>query len=198
MKRIVLFSQPTENNIKQILDLIFPEEIKRKVFAYLPADGANCPKKYVDQWKKYAKNYQAKFKYVDNSKVNTSSETKKVLEANILVIAGGNTFTLLHLLRRSGLFTTIKKFTEKEEFVIAGFSAGAIILSPTIKICKLPSFDKNVVGIKDLTGLGIVNFEVFPHYSEDKKEILEKYRKMAKNEVKTITNDEFLVINFQK
>lgn len=195
MKRIVLFSQPTKNNIKQILDLTFPKEIKHKVLAYMPSDGANCPQKYIDEWKKYANNYQAEFKFIDNSKTNAIDEQEKVLDSNILVISGGNTFTLLSNLHRSGLFKTIQEFAKKEEFVISGFSAGAIILSPIIEICHLPGFDDNLVGIKDLTGLGIINFDVFPHFSEGQKLILKQYRQTTKNKVKTITNNEFLVIN---
>lgn len=195
MKKIIVFSQPTEKDFDKILDRIFPKELLNKVLAYMPADGANCPQKYSDEWKSYAKNYQAEFKFTDNSKVNAVAEQEKLLNSNILVISGGNTFTLLHNLRRSNLFNTIQEFAKKEEFVIAGFSAGAIILSPTIEICNLPDFDENLVGIKDLTGLGIINFEVFPHYSDAQKETLEKYRKTIKNKVKTITNEKFIVIN---
>lgn len=195
MKRIVLFSQPTEKDFNKILDQIFPAEIKSKILAYMPADGANCPQKYIDEWMGYARTYQTEFQLIDNSKTNTIDEQEKVLSTNILVITGGNTFTLLRNLHRSGLFEKIKEFAKKEEIVIAGFSAGAIILSPTIEICNLPDFDENLVEIKDLTGLNIIDFEVFPHFSDNQKEILEKYRKTTKNEVKTITNEEFIVIN---
>lgn len=195
MKRIVLFSQPTEKNIKQILDLTFPKEIDQKILAYMPSDGANCPQKYIGEWQKYAENYQAEFKYVDNSKINATDEQEKLLGANILVITGGNTFTLLRNLHQSGLFKTVQEFVKKEEFVLSGFSAGAIILSPTIQICNLHDFDENLVGLRDLTGLNIIDFEVFPHYSKDQKETFEKYKKTTQNEVKTISNDEFITLN---
>lgn len=195
MKRIVLFSQPTEKNIKQILDLTFPKEIKQKVFAYMPSDGANCPQKYIDEWKTYASNYQTQFLLIDNSKTDTKEEQNKLLKANILVISGGNTYILLQNLRRSGLLKTLQEFIKKEEFVISGFSAGAIVLTPTINICNIIGPNENSINLKDLTGLNIIDFEVFPHYSEGQREILTQYKQKNKNKIKTITNDEFLVIN---
>lgn len=169
MKKIVLFSTPTQGNIDKILLEIFPMEIKHKVFAYMPSDGANCPQKYADEWKDYANRYQAEFRFIDNSKGNSNEEIEKLLGSNILVISGGNTFKLLDNLRKSGLDKAIKEFTKKDEFVLSGFSAGALVLTPTIEVCNLPNYDENIVGIRDLTGLNVVNFEVFPHYDESKQ-----------------------------
>ncbi|MBI2420935.1 MAG: Type 1 glutamine amidotransferase-like domain-containing protein [Candidatus Levybacteria bacterium] len=196
MKRIILFSTPTPSNLDKILSLVFPKEIEHKVFAYMPSDGANCPQKYRDEWKGYAKKHGAKFVYVDNSKENASDEVNKLIGANILIITGGNTFKLLDNLRKSGLDKAIKKFSFKSEFVLAGFSAGALVLTPTIEVCNLTNYDKNEVGLKDLTGLGVVNFEVFPHYSEQKHNaLLNEYKTHAKNEVKEITNEDRIVLD---
>src|SRR4030042_3987955 len=192
MKRIILFSTPTQGNLYKILGLVFPEEIKNKVFAYMPSDGANCPQKYRDEWNGYAEKYGAEFRYIDNSKENATDEVNKLLGANILIITGGNTFKLLYDLRKPGLDKAIKEFTRKNEFVLAGFSAGALVLTPTIEVCNLPNYDKNEVGIKDLNGLGIISFEVFPHYSQQEhKDLLEKYKAQAKNNVKEITNEDY-------
>ena len=196
MRKIVLFSTPTPANIDKILELVFPKEIERKVCAYMPSDGANCPQKYQDEWKGYAEECGAEFIYIDNSKENANDEFAKLLEATVLIITGGNTFKLLDNLRKSGLDKAIQEFANKKEFVLAGFSAGALVLTPTIEICNLPNYDKNEVGLKDLRGLDVVNFEVFPHYSEqEQKNILDKYKGRAKNEVKEITNDDFIVID---
>lgn len=196
MKRIILFSTITETNRDTILNLVFTKEIENKVLAYMPSDGANCPQKYQDEWIGYSKKYGAEFRYIDNSIENAFGEAEKLLGANILIITGGNTFTFLNNLRKSGLDNVIKEFAQKNEYVIAGFSAGAIVLTPTIKICNLPDFDINEVELKDLAGLGIVDFEVFPHYSEQEhKDLLEKYRAQAKNEVREITNEDYLIID---
>ncbi|MCL5004116.1 MAG: Type 1 glutamine amidotransferase-like domain-containing protein [Patescibacteria group bacterium] len=196
MKRIILFSTPTSGNLDKILSLVFPKEMEHKAFAYMPSDGANCPQKYRDEWKSYAEKYDAEFKYIDNSKEIAVDEVNKLLGANILIITGGNTFKLLDNLRKSGLDKAIKEFANRNEFVLAGFSAGALVLTPTIEVCNLPNYDKNDVGLKDLTGLNIVNFEVFPHYSEQEhKDLLSEYKTHAKNEVKEITNEDCIVLD---
>jgi len=196
MKRIILFSTPTPSNLDKILSLVFPREIANKVFAYVPSDGANCPQKYRDEWNVYAETYGAEFRYIDNSKENAVDEVNKLLGANILIITGGNTFKLLDNLRKSGLDQAIREFTSKSEFVLAGFSAGALVLTPNIEVCNLPNYDKNEVGLSDLTGLNIVNFEVFPHYSElEHRELLKNYKIKAKNEVKEITNEDCIVLD---
>ena len=196
MKRIVLFSTPTAGNIEKILEQIFPKELENKVFAYMPSGGANAPQKYIDEWEGYAEKNNAGFNLINNSLVGSSEEYDKLINSNILAISGGNTFTLLNNLRKSGLDKAIIEFTKKDNFVLSGFSAGALVLTPTIKICSLPNFDDNNVGVKDFTGLGIVDFEVFPHYDEtSQKELLDKYRLTTKHEVKEITNEEFIALN---
>ncbi len=193
MKRITLFSTLTGENDDFVLSNIFPSEIKNKNLAYIPSGGVEATaQKYIDEWKTIADKYNARFTLIDNTKENESS---RLLEANILVISGGNTFALLKNMRQSGLDKAVKEFATKTEFSLAGFSAGAIVMTPTIEICNLPDFDVNKVGIEDLSGLGIVDFEVFPHYNEQQNAQLEDYRRMTKNNVKPIEDGEFLTIN---
>ena len=50
-------------------------------------------------------------------------------------------------------------------------SAGAIILTPSIKSASYPQFDcdENVDNIKNFNSLGLVNFEFFPHYKNSER-----------------------------
>ncbi len=196
MKRITLFSTLTENNLEIILGQIFPKEISNKVIAYMPSNGIKYGKEYIKQWENYAQKYGAKFNVIDNT-TNNINEQKKLLDSNILIITGGNTFNLLHNLRNFGLDKTIMEFIKKPEFVLAGFSAGALVLTPNIKICDLPpDNDENIIGLNDLTGLGIVDFEVFPHYEKVSQEkILNDYKKTTPNNVKEISDEDHISIN---
>jgi len=199
MKRIVLFSTPTPTNIDKILKQIFPEELKNKVLAYMPSDGSNPPQKYIDEWKSYAERYDADFNLINNFQIASKEERNKLLGSNILVISGGNTFKLLDNLRKSGLDKIIVEFTKKESFVMSGFSAGALVLTPTIEILDLVKHDINEVGLKDLSGLNIVNFEVLPHYSEhEHKDLLNEYKNQTKNEVKEISDEDSIIINLHR
>ena len=194
MKRILLFSSLTESNRKIILNQLFPLALQNKVFSYVPSNGVKGSELYIKQWRLIAQDYNAEFNVIDNS-INDVEEQRKLLYSYIVLLSGGNTFGLLQNLRSSGLDKSIKEFVKKSDFVLSGFSAGALVLTPTIEICSLPYFDENLVGLKDLAGLGIVDFEVFPHYSEQlQKTVLEGYRKTTTNKVQEITDEDYITL----
>ena len=205
MKRIVLFSTPYNNeNFHEILNLIFPESMKNKLALFMPSQGVpNTLQKYFDDWEGFTEEFNVTLEYIDNSAVDATSEKEKLRSSNILIISGGDPFQLLYNLRKSGLANAITQFAKKEEFIIAGYSAGAYILTPTLEIATL--FNENYSGgkkyetqdkVKDFTGLGIIDFEIFAHYSEvHHKTILENYIKNRSNNVKTIADNEFIVID---
>ena len=195
MKRIILFSSPEGKHFQKILDLTFPKELNNKILAYMPSNGSETKQEYTNLWQGFTKIYESKFLFIDNSKDDAGEEIDKLLSANILVITGGNTFTLLRNLKRLGLDKAILNFVKKDNYVISGFSAGALILTPSINICNLPNFDENLVGLQDLTGLGLVEYEVFPHYSRKQKSVLDAYRLRTRSEVKQITDDNYIVID---
>ena len=195
MKRTVLFSTLTENNRGAILNHIFPSEIQDKVFSYMPSSGIKDAERYIEQWRSISQQYGARFNVIDNS-VSSADEQRKLLSSNIVVISGGNTFELMRNLRESGLDKTIVEFAEKSDFVLAGFSAGALVLTPSINLCNMPAFDENLVELEDFRGLNIVDFEVFPHYDEySQKVTLESYRKTTANNVREITDEDYISID---
>ena len=194
MRRIILFSDLNANNEDAVLERIFPSDIKYKVLSYMPSNGIEGAEAYIQQWKDIAKQYNATFNLIDNS-INNLDEKRKLLSSNILVISGGNTFGLLKNLRESGLDESIKEFSKKSEFVLSGFSAGALVLTPTVEVCNLPEFDNNEVDIKNLVGLRMVDFEVFPHYQESQAATLENYKKVASNRVVEISEDGYVEID---
>ena len=198
-KRLVLCSQPSPIVFENLKTILFPECLKDRVFAYMPSDGADLENnpKYTPIWQKFAENNHAKFVFVDNSKrgEEAEAEKRKILSANILIITGGNTFKLLNHLRQSGLDNTIKEFWQKDGEVLAGFSAGAIVLSPSIETAKTGAGDVNELGITDLTGLNIVDFEIWPHYEPSQEAEVTQYKTISQIELRTIGNDEVLVID---
>lgn len=206
MKRLFLFSHPMMR--EEFAKFIFPEELKNKRFAYMQTNGLEGYETYGEGWRTYATKNGAEFIVIDNSKRGEDAklEAVKILNSNILMCTGGNTFQLLYNLRESGLFETIQEFAKKDEFVLAGFSAGAIIMTPTIEVGNQPAgtdpddlIDENIPGITDLTGLGIVDFEVYPHYDESvDRQNFENYKNITPNEVKAISNEEYILIDLDK
>lgn len=195
MKRIVLFSTLTGSNHEAVLNQIFPADMQDKVISYIPSAGIADAERYIEEWQLISQRFNAQFKVVDNS-VSSKAEQRKLLSSNIVVISGGNTFELLRNLRESGLDKTIGEFVEKSDFVLAGFSAGALVLTPSIDICNLPNFDENLVEVEEFSGLDIVDFEVFPHYDKlSQKATLESYRKTSANRVRVVTDEDYISID---
>jgi dipeptidase E len=84
-----------------------------------------------------------------------------VEEADLIIVGGGNTFHLLHHVRRRGLLQVIKKRVLSGESKYLGWSAGANLACPTIKTTN----DMPVIDPGGLDALGLVPFQINPHYS---------------------------------
>jgi dipeptidase E len=196
-KRLVLFSNPTPSVFEKLDDVLFPEFLSQKVFAYMPADGSTWEEnaQYEPIWQKFAEIHGSKFISIDNSLrgKNAQYEKDKILSANILMITGGNTYTLMDHLRKSGLDSAILEFWKKPGVVLAGFSAGAIVLTPSIEVAK--TGDINEVGLSDLRGLNLIDFEVWPHYEKSHDSEIAEYRGDNPIELKLISDEELLVID---
>jgi len=200
MKRLLLFSHVLEGVLHDVLPLMFPASLEPKIFACMPCDGASMTGRryelFVSSWSAIAHQYQAEFVFINNAEDGGQEERNKLLRASILLITGGNVCVLLRNLRRSGLDQAILDFTQKDQYILAGYSAGAMILTPTIQLATLDPFsnENKEVSLTDLTALRLVDFEVFPHYEEAQKAFLERYRLVTPYPVKTLTDDEYLLI----
>jgi peptidase E len=193
MKKIILFSIPSDRILREISKYLFYK--KQTMFGYMPSDGASQENpKYLPIWEEFCRINHAKLVYINN----TNPEHAALIgTCDTLIITGGNTFQLLHNLRNNGFVEAIVGFTKKENFVLSGFSAGALVLTPTINILNESwAFgpDENSVNITDLDGLNIINYEVLPHFDQDNDAaLIKKYRLKSEHPVKTILNDEYLV-----
>lgn len=129
----------------------------------------------------------------------TEIQTRKTLSKfDILFVAGGNTFYLLDYVRKSGFDKVVKELVEKGVIYI-GSSAGSYVACPTIEAASWKHLgDRNKVGLKDLSAIGLVDFLVVAHYEE-------KYRDAVKAGIKTthypvipLTNDQMIVVEDDK
>ncbi len=104
--------------------------------------------------------------------------------SDVIYLAGGNSFYFLLHLRKSGLLAPLRRFAERGG-VLAGLSAGALLLTPTIDLAAYPAFDRddNAVGMDEsrLAALGLVGFDFFPHYraSARYREALRRYSRKS-------------------
>lgn len=79
---------------------------------------------------------------------------KNFYEYSAIFIGGGNTFKLLFELKLTGCFEKIKEYI-KNDGIIFGGSAGAIILGENIESCECD--DENEVGLIDTKGFDVLN-----------------------------------------
>jgi dipeptidase E len=82
-----------------------------------------------------------------------------VRRAEAIFVGGGNTFRLLDWLSQKGLVDSIRQRV-REGMPYLGISAGCNVACPTIKTTN----DMPIVEPASLTALGLVPFQVNPHY----------------------------------
>ena len=102
-------------------------------------------------------------------RVESSAEMEEALQADFVFLSGGNTFYFLESLRRSRLLKLLSTYAQSDR-VLAGESAGAILMTPTIQTAAFPEFDRdeNASGLKNLRAMGLVPFEFFPHFQSSR------------------------------
>jgi dipeptidase E len=85
---------------------------------------------------------------------------------NVIYINGGNPFYLLYHMKKSEADLILKDIA-KQNTVIVGVSAGAIILGPNIEVVNYFTPQINIVDMQDFTALGLTDIAIFPHYDRE-------------------------------
>ncbi len=106
---------------------------------------------------------------------NGGSElAKKLDEYGAVWVMGGNSFILRRAMKYSGFDKLIVPLVQSDSIVYAGFSAGGVVASKTLKGIELvddpqqipPNYNEEIVW----DGLGLVDFSFAPHYKSDHPE----------------------------
>ena len=98
---------------------------------------------------------------------NEEEIRKAIVGADIVLVAGGDTFYLMAKLKESGTDKVIKDFIKKNGIYI-GSSAGSIICCPTIEGAE--EFDNPNLApeLDNFNGLGIFRNVIIPHAQKEK------------------------------
>lgn len=90
-------------------------------------------------------------------------------------IGGGNTYKLMSELKDGGAFEKIRHYLVKENGIVYGGSAGAILFGRDLDSCNTD--DENKVGLKDHTGFNMMNgYSLLCHYTSREDERTELSR----------------------
>lgn len=84
---------------------------------------------------------------------------------DIVFLNGGYPFFLLHHLKKSGADKIIKEMAAQDK-IIAGLSAGTIVMGPDLELMKYLYPEDNRYGETDLTALDLAPLRIFPHFKE--------------------------------
>lgn len=177
----------TDNSRNKILSEL--KDVSKCKILYIPNENATIEKiksnKYYDRLQEYG------FKR-ENIYVFNYEEPNKFKNLNIdaIYIGGGNTFSMLKILKDTKFDKEIIKYVKNGVTYIGG-SAGAHIVTKNIK--HVLPFDNNSVGLNDYNGLGLFDGILFCHYTDDRKKYVDDCKKRNKYNVSILRDDETII-----
>lgn len=116
-------------------------------------------------------------------------------DKDVIAVQGGNTFYLMKCVRESGFDIVVKELLTQGKIYI-GISAGSVIAGPNIAVAGYggDDWDKNDVGLTDLTGMNLVDFAISPHLTAEELVLLKKMQTEVDYKIRAITNDQAFLV----
>ena len=120
----------------------------------------------------------------------TRPQDFKNIDIDAIYVGGGNTFSILKMLRDTEFDKEIIKYVLNGVIYIGG-SAGAHIVTKNVE--HVLHFDDNKVGLKDYNALGLFDGIIFCHYNDSRKKYVDKWKKKSNYSISILNDDEFIV-----
>jgi len=131
---------------------------------------------------------------LDLKKENKNSLRDRLKDFDVLFVEGGNTFYLLKYIRESGFDEALKLFL-KRGGIYLGVSAGTMVTGLNIESANWKYADKNIVNLKDLTGLKLVPYVFSVHIDESNLDIIKNIANKIDYPVIALTDKQALLID---
>ena len=153
-----------------------------KTLAYIPT-AANGESKY-GVWEKESsswiliKSLGVKVIPVVLEEQTTEEVEENLNKADIIWVAGGACGYLMYWMRRHGLEKTLPKILDSKKVYI-GSSAGSMIASKSLSVTDW-YIGEGEKGASIIPGLGLVDFEIYPHFRNDQLEEIKALREENK------------------
>lgn len=166
------------------LDRAFVELLGKKnpVITFIPSSSYLSDQEFKSFVRHYSKYKITRFIHFPVDVPFDKILFQEVMRSDAIHMGGGNTFYFLNSLRKAGLLGQLKTFAEKGG-LLTGLSAGAIMMTENIEMAGYPEFDRdeNVVNIKNLTALNLVDFLFFPHFRNSARydAVFKKYTRQS-------------------
>jgi dipeptidase E len=115
-------------------------------------------------WDDYTTKVSAVFNesgYKIDSIHKQNNPAEAVKNAEVIVIGGGNTFHLVHMLHKTGIINVIREKVNSGTPYI-GWSAGSNVACPTLCTTN----DMPVIQPESFSCIGLIPFQINPHYTD--------------------------------
>lgn len=170
-----------------------PEEAKTCFIA--TAADLEKDKWFVEKDRRRLLKLRFKITEIDLKQENEESLNEKLKDFDVVFVEGGNTFYLMKYIRESGFDKAIKLFLDRGGIYL-GVSAGSYVAGPDISPAQWKHMfeDKNIVHLKNLSGLNLVPFSVSPHFIEKDRKLLEKKSKEVDYPIIALNDKQAIVV----
>lgn len=114
-------------------------------------------------WDDYEAKVKARFNEVGHDIVSIhhfDDPVKAVEEAEAIVVGGGSTWNLLHMIHKNNLTQPIRKKVIEENAPYIGWSAGSNLTCPTL----MTTNDMPIIDPLGFDALDLIPFQINPHY----------------------------------
>ena len=89
---------------------------------------------------------------------------RELRDYGVVEMIGGNPYYLLHSIVTHGFAGVLAELSQDR--CLTGCSAGSVVMTPTLKLIDQYTPEMNIVGLEDLTALGLASVQILPHYSK--------------------------------
>lgn len=132
------------------------------------------------------------FKSVDFIDIESNPEVK-LDKYSVIFVCGGNTFKLLKYAKEANLRNSISNLLTRGG-IYFGISSGSLILGPSIILANEVTPDSNEVSLTDFSGLEVIPYTIYPHYSPDIENDLLMFESRHGVKVKRLTNEQAIIL----
>lgn len=202
MKNIILLSGPDKTKyFNKEISQIIREKAKNPInMVVIPGDSNNYSKndkhfngneKTVGIKKTFNKIFSDLNIYLLDSRVNSKECIKKIVNADIIYLLGGNPFTQLEYLHKN----QFDEIIIESSALIIGVSAGSMNLAINSYYSKDEDYPESII----YKGLGITNITIDPHFDiNDEEQVNEIKENSKKTKIIGLPNDSAIVISKNK
>lgn len=200
--KLVFYSGGDEKD-NQHLDRSFVELIGKKnpVVTFIPSSSYLSEQEFRTFVRHYSRYRITRFIHFPVDVPFDRIILQEVLRSDAIHLAGGNTFYFLNALRKAKLLPQLRTFASRGG-VLTGLSAGAIMMTEDIGMASYPEFDRdeNIVGLSNLSAMGLVDFLFFPHFKNSRRydAAFKKYTKGTDKVLYACPDGAGIVVNDQE